>query len=68
MRVIERRPGPYGHWSLYNLQVPSPDDVCLSAWTNPFASTTNRARVIFYHEGLLVGNVPCLLTLSTLGT
>ena len=44
------RPGPYCHWSLYNLHVSSPDDDCLSAWTNPFASTTNRARVIFYHE------------------
>src|SRR6218665_1913204 len=49
--------------SLYNLHVPSPDDLCFSAWTNPFASTTNRARVIFYHEGLLVGNVPCLRSL-----
>src|SRR6218665_460618 len=25
--------------------------------------TTNRARVIFYHEGLLVGSVPCLRSL-----
>src|SRR6218665_3681333 len=43
-----------GRSTVYNLHVPSPDDVCLSAWTNPFASTTNRARVIIYHEGLLV--------------
>src|SRR6218665_2350468 len=57
------RPGPYGHWSLYSLHVPSPDDVYLSPWTIPFASTTNRARVIFYHEGLLVGSVPCLRSL-----
>src|SRR6218665_1897625 len=58
--------GPWAvsHWSLYDLHVPSPDDVCLSAGTNHFASTTNRARVIFYHEGLLVGSVPCLRSYS----
>src|SRR6218665_1142332 len=62
-RAPTERPGPYGHWSLCNLHVPSSDDVCLSSWTNPFASTTNRGRVIFYHEGLLVGSVPCLRSL-----
>src|SRR6218665_419852 len=46
----------------YNL--PSRDDECLSTWTTPCASTINCTRVVFYHEGLLVGSVPCLRSLS----
>ena len=33
------------------------NDECLSAWTAPCASTTNRTPVIVHREGLLVGIV-----------
>src|SRR6218665_534231 len=46
----------------YNLPLHS--DECLSAWTTPCASTINCTRVAFYREGLLVGSVPCLRSLS----
>src|SRR6218665_3291201 len=39
------------------------NDECLSAWTTPCASTINWTRVVFYREGLLVGNIPCLRSL-----
>jgi len=57
-----------GHWSSRANQLSSHNlrsckGECLPRWTTPSASTVNRTRAIFLHEGLLVCIVPCLWTL-----
>ena len=61
--VIGSEEGPWTY-SHYSYKLPSRDDECLSTCTTPCASTINCTRVVFYREGLLVGIVPCLRSLS----